>query len=339
MNALGYSFVTSCITLHIQSLGLIQDSDCHGKTESHSLSVYLKTRASIFLVVLKDTENYKVWASHMKDMLAANGLYDFDSEKPTYFTSKQQNSIVKHAIQTNISEERSSIIADENDPIKAWDLLKEHFDSMTISSKISSLQALFNWNLDSSKYEESLVEFKKLQSCCRSAIGEKITVEELGIMVFMWSLPKNLSPIHAINSNLDTLLTVDTLHNQVCTELKMRQECTGGLAMIAKDKHCKHNCNGATCWYCHPELALICNTCKDTGFDKYHHKKGGIACRKQQKTKGTTNLAHSKETTSKSIQIYDSSHSYALSATSTKVTKHTTSCPPHTSCATLACHL
>ena len=281
-----YSNMLSALALKMTtSLPKQEESLTVGQTHS-GVTIY-NPKALDITVILKDTKNYKVWVSHMKDMLAANGLYDFDSEKPAYFTSKQQNSIVKHVIQTNISEECSSIIANKNNPVKAWDLLKDCFDSMTISSKISSLQALFNWNLDSSKYEESLAEFQKLQSCCCSAIGEKITVEELGIMVFMWLLPENLSPIHAINSNSDTLLNVDTLHNQVHTELKMQQERTGGSAMITKDGHCKHNHDGATCWYCHPELAPICNTCKDTRFDKYCHKKGGIACRKQQKTKGT----------------------------------------------------
>ena len=76
--------------------------------QAHSGMTIYNPKALDIKVILKDAENYKVWAFRMKDMLAANGLYDFDSEKPAYFTSKQQNSIVKHAIQTNISEECSS---------------------------------------------------------------------------------------------------------------------------------------------------------------------------------------------------------------------------------------
>ena len=170
-----------------------------------------------------DGSNWITWKFQLKHLLLAKGLWkyvdgsavlaeDATAEQQTKYQSESQKAF--SVIAMSVSTSQLYLITSCEEPRKAWDALKKHFERETLANKLFLKKQYFRKEMsEGNSIDMHLKEMKELTDKL-SSIGAPIS-EEDQVVTLLGSLPPSFSAVvTALEARVDDL-TMDFVQQQL----------------------------------------------------------------------------------------------------------------------------
>jgi len=241
-----------------------------------------EAKKSILIETKLNSSNYNLWFFSIKIVLEdedqhLEGAVIAEGDCP--FVVKD-TARAKRIIFLNCSPEvQATMTSCENAP-DMWNYLYRQNSGRNLSRKNQGIKRLATFSFAKPTVQENMLELVNLITATAVAAGtETISIQELGIHMFLNALPSRFNSARALLEAREDVLTIEAVRKALISEEERitaredhQHKFAGGVF-----KRCPHGRNSARCWTCdpgkHPSKAT-CKDCKTVG----HFSKNSPKC-------------------------------------------------------------
>jgi len=227
--------------------------------------------------------NYSLWSFSIKIVLEDEGQHDATAviEEGDSPFAVRDTPRAKRIIFLNCSQEVQATLTNFESARLMWNHLYRQNSGQNVSRKNHGIKRLATFCYNKPTVQENILELTNLVTATVVAAGtETISIQELGVHMFLNALPFRFNSARALLEAKETELTIDTLSKSLVAEeerILARTEFQKQYAGSAAFKKCKHGRPANRCWTCdpmkHPSKAT-CKDCKTVG----HFSKNSAKC-------------------------------------------------------------
>ena len=180
-----------------------------------------------------DNTNYQAWKFQMKHLLRAKELYDIvegietppaaDADARVKSLYQSRVNIAFSTIALSISTDLIYLISDTEDPVDAWNKLRNHFERDTLANKLFLKKQYFRSTMQEGTSVSDHLKYMKGLTDKLAAIKAPIT-EEDQVVALLGSLPESFSTlVTALEARVDDL-SLEFVQQSLRNEEQKRKE-------------------------------------------------------------------------------------------------------------------